>query len=72
VIFLVGSGIWFFIGCDRYIKPYCVEGYSDPFYWIGALITGIGILLFAIGWQVLKEEKLDEPASSPEVTSSSP
>jgi hypothetical protein len=65
IIFLIGGAIWFLVGCDRYIKPYCIDRYGNPFYWIGAAIIGAGVLMFVIGWLLMKEEKIDEPTTSP-------
>jgi hypothetical protein len=68
LLIIIGGMVWFFFGCDRYIKPYCIEEDGNwDFYWIGLAILGAGALMFIIGWLVMKEEKVDEPAPSRDV-----
>jgi hypothetical protein len=64
VTFLIGGGVWFFVGCERYIGLDVGCDEINPIYWVGMAITGAGALMFIIGWLLMKEEKIDEPTSS--------
>lgn len=59
---IIGFITMYFIGCERYItRPGC-DVPVLPFYWIGIVIVLVGLLLFFIGWQVMKGEKVEKPS----------
>jgi nitrate reductase gamma subunit len=67
LIIIIGGGYLIF-SCPRWVQANCLDNEGNQYFNLVALaIMGAGVALFIIGWLVMKEEKVDEPTSSPNI-----